>query len=223
MVRLVMWDRLRDQFEPGSWFKGRIFADRSDISPDGRHFIYFAMGGVAWAIPATGGTWTAISRLPSLKADALWGQGNTWGGGGIFLSNTSFWLHSGDCTFLIRDESGLRRMTYGPHLAWHERLERAGWVRKGGSAQFPIREKTLHEGWILRKTPHERGYELELPGECRMTFPAWEWADWDRDRLAWAENGFLRAARLGSSKLGTIRTLYDFNGMLPPARREQTD
>ena len=73
-VRLVIWDRANDKFKPGSWFKGRIFADRSDISPDGRHMIYFAMGGVAWAIPATGGTWTAISELPSLKAAALWGQ-----------------------------------------------------------------------------------------------------------------------------------------------------
>lgn len=29
--------------------------------------IYFAMGGVAWAIPATGGTWTAISELRSVE------------------------------------------------------------------------------------------------------------------------------------------------------------
>src|SRR3954465_4729128 len=85
LVRLVIWDRANDRFKPGSWFKGRIFADRSDVSPDGRHMIYFAMGGVEWAIPATGGTWTAISELPSLKAAALWGQGDTWAGGGMFL------------------------------------------------------------------------------------------------------------------------------------------
>jgi hypothetical protein len=51
-----MWNRTNDEFTPGSWFKGRIFADRSDLSPDGRHMIYFAMGGVSWAIPATGGS-----------------------------------------------------------------------------------------------------------------------------------------------------------------------
>jgi len=37
--------------------------------------IYFAMGGVAWAIPKTGGTWTAISRVPSLTALALLATG----------------------------------------------------------------------------------------------------------------------------------------------------
>ena len=71
--------------------------------------IYFAMGGVAWAIPATGGTWTAISRVPSLRAIALWGQGDTWGGGGMFTSNTSYWLNLDINTFLIRDDSNLRR------------------------------------------------------------------------------------------------------------------
>lgn len=74
LVRIVIWNRTNDKFKPGQWFKGRIYADRSDISPDGRHMIYFAMGGVAWAIPATRGTWTAISELPSLKATSLWGR-----------------------------------------------------------------------------------------------------------------------------------------------------
>src|SRR3954469_15282966 len=73
LVRVVMWDRRTDKFRPGQSFQGRIYADRSDISPDGRHMIYFAMAGVAWAVPQTGGTWTAISVLPSLRADALWG------------------------------------------------------------------------------------------------------------------------------------------------------
>ncbi|MDP9115214.1 MAG: hypothetical protein M3O20_16215, partial [Acidobacteriota bacterium] len=37
MVRMILWDRTNDKFKPGPWFKGRIFADRSDLSPDGRH------------------------------------------------------------------------------------------------------------------------------------------------------------------------------------------
>jgi hypothetical protein len=122
LVRIVIWNRVSDKFKPGQWFKGRIFGDCSDISPDGRHMIYFAMGGVAWAIPATGGTWTAISKLPSLKAEALWGQGDTWGGGGMFTSNKSFWLEATAETFLIRDNSGLRRETHGAHRASSTRV-----------------------------------------------------------------------------------------------------
>jgi hypothetical protein len=57
LVQLVIWDRASDKFKPGQCFRGRIYAERSDLSPDGRHMLYFAMGGLAWAIPATGGTW----------------------------------------------------------------------------------------------------------------------------------------------------------------------
>lgn len=223
LVRLVMWDRQRDKFKPGSWFRGRIFAHRSDISPDGRHLIYFAMGGVAWAIPATGGTWTAISELPSLKAKALWGQGDTWSGGGVFLSNNTFWLNADDCTFLIRDNSGLRRETSDPYRGYEWCLNQRGWTWKNPGEGTAICEKVVREGWILRMIGWGIRYELELPGECKLEFPQWEWADWDRGRLAWAEGGCLRAARLGTHKLGTVHTLYDFNTMVPPHRTSTSD
>jgi hypothetical protein len=215
LVRLVIWDRSNDKFKPGPWFRGRIFADRSDISPDGRHMIYFAMGGVKWAISATRGTWTAISELPSLKATALWGQGDTWGGGGMFTSNCSFWLEADQNTFLIRDNSGLRRETYGPNRQYQSRMERDGWVAKKGRNGL-IFEKNVREGWILRRDDRKGGYELEQPGECKLAFPAWEWAEWDRQRLVWADGGCVRTARIGTHTLGSINTLADFKSMLPP-------
>ncbi|MDP9115371.1 MAG: hypothetical protein M3O20_17045, partial [Acidobacteriota bacterium] len=79
-------------------------------------------------------------------------------------------------------------------------------------------EKTIREGWILRRIGWNGSYELEQPGECKLQFPTWEWAEWDRKRLVWAEGGCLKTAALGSHKLGSVRTLYDFNGMVPIAR-----
>lgn len=212
LVRLIVWNRTTDKFRLGAWFKGRIFADRSDVSPDGHHFLYFAMGGVAWAIPQTRGTWTAISKLPSLKAAALWGQGDTWGGGGMFLSDKSFWLDAGSTTFLIRDDSGLRRETEASRLRFRSRLERDGWVQRS----VTVFEKKINKGWILRQACGKRGYELEHPGECLMKLPHWDWADQDGSRLVWTERGCLLAARPGAHKLGTVQTLYDFNSMTPP-------
>jgi hypothetical protein len=52
-------------------------------------------------------------------------------------------------------------------------------------------------------------------GEGKLVFANWEWADWDRERLVWAEGWCLRVATLGSHKLGSARTLYDFNEALP--------
>jgi hypothetical protein len=216
LVRMVIWDRTNDEFKPGPWFKGRIFADRSDISPDGRHIIYFAMGGVAWAIPSTGGTWTAISELPSLKASSLWRQGDTWGGGGMFESNNSYWINADANTSLLRDNSGLRREAYDPHRKCRSPMEQDGWARKNGSVEKgPAFERIIGNGWILRKIGHKPRYQLEQPGEHKPNFRSWEWADWDRHRLVWAEGGRLMAARVGVHKLHSIRTLYDFNGMVP--------
>ena len=42
-VCTVGWDRSTDAFTLGQWFKGRIYERRSDLSPDGKHLIYFAL------------------------------------------------------------------------------------------------------------------------------------------------------------------------------------
>ncbi|MEK6804025.1 MAG: hypothetical protein AABZ34_15370 [Nitrospirota bacterium] len=44
-VCTLLWDRRTDTFTLGQWFKGRIYERRCDLSPDGTHFIYFAMDG----------------------------------------------------------------------------------------------------------------------------------------------------------------------------------
>jgi hypothetical protein len=213
LVRAILWDRSTDEFEPGQWFQGKIYADRSDLSPDGRHMIYFAMGGVAWGIRATEGTWTAISPAPSLTAIALWGQGDTRGGGGMFTSNRTYWLNADANTFLIRDDGSLRRDSKRPAAT---KLERDGWVSRGLAGRYKAFEKNLPLKWILRRLTkyHDDGYELEKPEDhCKLQFAEWEWAEWDRKRLVWVESGCIRTAPLGSHKLGAVRTLYDFNDM----------
>lgn len=70
------WDLERLQFEPGSWFKGSLYPQKCDLSPDGRWLAYSALGGPAdW--PA-GSIYEAISRLPWLTALAAWGVGTTY-------------------------------------------------------------------------------------------------------------------------------------------------
>lgn len=207
-VQLVMWNRATDKFRPGPWFRGRIFPDRSGLSPDGKHMIYFAMGGLAWAIPATGGTWTAISKPPSWRAIALWGQGDTRGGGGMFLSNRSYWLDADQNTSLIRDESGLHR---APARPYDDRMELRGWKVTNRENRVPNFEKTVDRDWILRRIGYEGGYELERPGEAKFQFPSWEWADWDRSRLVWTDAGKLLTAKLKTRELGAVKTLCDFS------------
>lgn len=91
---VVAWDTGKDTFEPGAWFKGRLYEDRCDLSPDGELFLYFALKGSRWS-SSYAGTWTAISRLPWVYALGLWPQGDTWGGGGHFQADRSVVLQTG--------------------------------------------------------------------------------------------------------------------------------
>src|ERR1044071_8005891 len=60
-VCTVLWDRKRNKFKLGQWIRGRIYERRCDLSPDGKHFIYFSMNGRCKS--ETKGSWTAISRV----------------------------------------------------------------------------------------------------------------------------------------------------------------
>ena len=85
-----LWDTAQDRFESGQWFRGRIYPEKCDVSPNGKLFIYFA-GKFRPRDVALGyhSTWIAVSRPPYLTALALWPVGDTWGGEGVFLDDRS--------------------------------------------------------------------------------------------------------------------------------------
>jgi hypothetical protein len=92
-VQLIHWDTKKDIFTPGQWFKGRIYEQRCDLSPDGQLLIYFAFkGGNSKRNPDYRNSWIALSKPPYFTALALWPVGGTWGGGGRFKDNKTIWL-----------------------------------------------------------------------------------------------------------------------------------
>ena len=233
-VCTLLWDRRRDKFTLGQWMRGRIYERRCDLSPDGKHLIYFAMNG-RWS-SKTKGSWTAVSRVPYLKAITLFSKGDCWNGGGLFLSDEDFWLNDGyghvaetSATYPRRNATFRPAAYYGGECltVYFNRLQRDGWalVNKDnfGAVLF---EKPLPNCWTLRKlafaeigAPPGRGcywdgHELEhKPSGTLLAFPEWEWADLDRRRLVWAAEGKLWTGRLGDGKISRQRLLHDFNGM----------
>lgn len=162
LVRLIRWDTRVDSFEPGQWFKGRIYERRADLSPSGSKLIYFAAN---QKLPYR--SWTAVSKPPFLTALLLWPNGSTWGGGGTFESES---------TILLNQQPNLaegfklpKRVRVSPLGAssyteegfgiYPLRLERDGWrlVQKGTNQHHDpeIRRKrfTLDDG---------RAFELEM-------------------------------------------------------------
>ncbi len=235
---VIGWNRITDEFTVGQWLYGRIYERRCDLSPDGRHLIYFAMNG-RWQ-SAVGGSWTAISRAPYLRALTLYAKGDCWQGGGLFQTNRDYWLNGSehhrlhtDQTQLVMHAQSPSPETYGGEClgVYYLRLQRDGWVLKhlepdNEKGRTTVFEKRVNNHWTLRKFAHAtvnhpvgRGcyfdtHALHHPqsGEL-LIFNAWEWADVDRGRLVWAADGMLHAARLGAKGLSDSRVLCDFNPM----------
>jgi hypothetical protein len=235
-VAVIGWNRKSDRFEIGQWLYGRIYEQRCDLSPDGRHFIYFAMNG-RWD-SAVKGSWTAVSKAPYLKAVTLLAKGDCWHGGGLFLSTTKYWLNDGYGHNVLHDHSRLERSLPYP---WHEvyggecpgvyyiRLQRDGWAMKHTSqsstgGKITLFEKRLSGHWKLHKLAHattappagrgcyfDRHRLWNARRETGIDFPKWEWADVDRERLVFAEEGKLFSARVGSNGPTRVEQLYDFN------------
>lgn len=235
-VCTILWNRKRDTFKLGQWMRGRIYERRSDLSPDGKHFIYFAMNG-RWDSKVKG-SWTAISRVPYLKAVALYAKGDCWHGGGLFMTDRKFWMNEGWGHEKASVNKKLEQVDgypfkegYGGEClgVYYHRLQRDGWVmQEAEEDKATIFLKELPKSWVLKKhayaeigAPPGKGcywdaHELiHEPSGTRLAFPEWEWAEWDDEggRLVWATNGQLWAAKPGKGRLTGEKMLRDFNEM----------
>ena len=216
-VGVIHWDRATDRFTRGSWFHGRIYERRCDLSPHGDLFVYFAqkLGG------RQDGTythaWTAVSKPPWLTALALWPKGNCWDGGGLFSSDYEIWVnHSKDGAHPHPDHppKGLRvtsedRGRGEDFPIYGFKLERDGWIalsrlrtqlrgsRQGFQTLQPgVWERPSKSGrWklVMRLSlaGYRQRYDYEVAGPGWVeSLPGAEWADWDGDRgLTYAAKG----------------------------------
>ena len=237
-VATILWDRTRDEFQLGQWLQGRIYERRCDLSPDGKHLIYFAMNG-KWNSEAHG-AWTAISRAPYLKALAIFPKGDCWHGGGLWTGNSTYWLNDALGHSVLQNTKVVRRDRWHrlsddfgsecPGVYYH-RLLRDGWtfIRPERIARWKDRnvfEKPISQGWCLRKIAHtEVGtpvghgcywdeHELvQVKSDSCIPCPNWGWADLDGNRLVCATDGKLKCAQVGNSGPTDETELFDFSEM----------
>lgn len=233
---VLAWDRSKNTFVVSQWLRGRIYERRSDISPSGMHWIYFAMNG-KWDSEVKG-AWTAVSRTPWLKAVSLYAKGDCWNGGGLFLDEKEFWLNDGfGHEQLIYSSEVKRNDSYSPSAqyggeclhVYYNRLQRDGWVlkarnEKGKWNSETVFEKDLPNKWVLRKICHEQvgspkgkgcywdEHELENVHEELLPMANWEWAEWVDGSIVYADSGCLyKTSATSRRKLSEPKLLHDFN------------
>jgi hypothetical protein len=93
-VQLVLWHVDSDTLEAGQWLHAGVYEGHSDLSPNGRLFLYHARKPETPERRQSSYThaWTAISKPPYFTALALWPAGDGWDGGGYFVDDHTVWL-----------------------------------------------------------------------------------------------------------------------------------
>lgn len=226
-VASLGWNRATGEITMGQWLAGRIHEYRCDLSPDGRHVVYFA---TAQSRPQGHRAWTAVSRAPFLRALHLAAQDSTWGGGGAFAADGALWPPRSGAGAALPD--GLRAAPAGAfpystdgiflggtHGAM---LTLRGWQPLGGQSYDARHARALPGGGVLEHGYQlsARGraivsscYDLELPGQPRQQ-TGWEWADLWQDRLQYATEGCLWQAQITPrGRMGPPERIHDFSAM----------
>ena len=240
-VATMLWNRKNDTFKMGQWFKGRIYEHRSDLSPDGKYFVYFAhkMGA------KRGGphVWTAVSKAPYLKAISFYEEMDTWVGGGYFLGRNLLQLNRGvfhnprweDKNIRIASVKMARnikdRIIPFSLGVYYARLNAMDWqlvqlAEQENGPAYDLFEKKLRHGWKVQKQlyrftkspAHKRIYgeeHLLIPPNDGLSIPCpdWEWMEEDKKRIVWASDGCLWQSEQGKKGPKNPQLLYDFNDM----------
>lgn len=243
-VHIISWDTDTDSIKYGSWFSGRIYSERCDLSWDGRWMVYLAMG-------AGGETWNGICNPPWLRTVADVPNMGTWAGGGYFsgagkLRSNDSWCHDRSLSeFSTSSEFpfAIERMESGgevfPFLSY--RLERDGWRREadfGTYQKISLKHSLVSTlcvddpGWSWQPTSEHpvlrmffRGYlvhgytfEFVLEGSKLLDVEV-DWATWDAKRdLLVARHGVISRYSPPALKSGIPDFQLNLEELVPPTK-----
>ncbi len=238
-VAVLKWDLRTDEVTLGQWLKGRIYPMRSDLSPDGRHMIYFA-GDARWE-GSMGGAWTAVSEVPYLTALQVYRWGWHWNGGGLFLDKLRYWVNvepgwpveltGGVQTRLRRSDEVPAEVSPAPGddpVIYLPRLRRDGWRETsrsmGKDEREIVLEKPVRKNWTLEKSFRERlsadaageryseAHRLRGP-EGAVDLPKLAAADVLKDEVLFARDGALWRQRVHAKGPEDPKLVADLSGM----------
>lgn len=246
-VEAIRWDLRKDEFERGEWFYGRIYEERSDLSPNGELFVYLA---AQYSRESGKEVWTGVSRPPWFIPLALWPKDHTYYGGGLFVDDDRLLLnHPPDDAVARsgREPDGHLRVEPNPkahaeYVYWH-RLARDGWEVR----QDLVIEHLYNEGRYLTHTPEERVKRRPVDGmpliiltqrvqgadyafrrefrvegatnEIELPPGPLDWLDWDSERrLIALSGGRVWAATVDENRVSRFAELLDLREDQPEGR-----
>lgn len=237
-VQLIKWNTKTDEFEPGQWFHGHIYVNRSDLSPDGDLLLYFASKFTKKTLSDREYTyaWTAISKPPYLTALALWPKGDCWHGGGLFRSTREVLLNHRPAVAKPHPSHKpprSLRVAPNPEAAGEDdpvfipRMERDGWkfvqwlefdYHTLRTVKPSIMEKSSRDGLTLRVEKYcdpwvpEQWLCSVVSEKAERLIGTGSWADFDQQGgLVFAEHGRLFRCQIEEDEV-VKREIANFTG-----------
>jgi hypothetical protein len=241
LFHVIMIDTERHRIEEGSWFRGKLYVQRCDVSFDGKFMVYLAMG-------ANGKTWNGLCRPPWLTTLVDAPNTGTWYGGGYFadrrLLRTNRWRTCGQTSIQADVPFTLEPFAsrYGGEDLGviYERFERDGLQRLGEN--WGKREKLAtrdhqvachgDDGWgrrawrggpelkvrFLGYLKHGYTFSFSLDEHPGLLEGA-SWATWDASGNLWvARPGVVEQFTREDLRQGVPSFSLDFDRFEPPAK-----
>ena len=231
---IIRWNTKSDRLEHGSWFNGKLYPKRCDISFDGQWMIYLAMGD-------SGNTWNGVCRLPYLRTVLEGENMGTWFGGGYWRDRQTLLLNQwqptqGSVPFKLDQ---LQAEFGGEDLGvLYPKWERDGWRRRGdhyGTHEIKTLAKYTVEcvgddGWShqpSRQYPaliaryigylaHGCTFRFSLDRFDELLDDRVDSACWDSLRnLVYSREGMLYKYSLDDMKAGRPGTVIDLESLTP--------
>lgn len=230
--------------EEGSWFTGRLYEKRCDVSFDGKWFVYLALG-------AKGESWNGISLLPRLTTVAEGANMGTWNGGGYWASARVLKLN---CWQVTKGRIPFRMEPLTPEHGGEDlsvlypRMERDGWRRvqnsegqdepgpgaeglsvlwmegrfdcEGKGQQHwqlqPSRRHPALRCWFAGYLQHGYTFRFRVPEEPGLLDDTVDWATYDSlGQLVVARRGVVSVYELTARKNLRCRLELDFESLAP--------
>lgn len=231
---IIRWNTKSDQLEYGSWFRGKLYPKRCDVSFDGEWMVYLAMG-------SAGNTWNGICRLPYLRTVAEGLNMGTWFGGGYWRDRKTLLLNQwqpeqGTVPFKL---DTMEAEFGGEDLSvLYARWARDGWQRRGdhygtrrklkGTSKYVVdhheddgwqhRPSSKHPTLVVRYVGYlTHGYTFRFTLE---NFPDLlddhvDSASWDSlGNLVYSRKGILYQYSLADLKTGHPGTVLDLEPLV---------
>ena len=221
LFHVITVDTEKHWVNEGSWFRGRLYEMKCDVSFDGEFMVYLAMG-------SRGDAWSGLCRLPWLKT-LVEGEdpGPNWGGG-YFLDQkiliTNGWPReevppAADIPFTLTP-GPLTYFAAGHRGILYEKFERDGFTRIGDDTWG--KQPSLHHpelkvrylGYVDRGDKFAFSLE-ERPGLLEGA----SWVTWDSGRNLWvARPGIVEQYTLDDLRRGTPSYSLDVDQFEPPPK-----